>query len=132
MCKSSREKEREATMAIVPGDSGNLLSGSGQRAEGEILEELQRIAGAVRVERIVSTGQATPAGQWYDQPWGEWVLLVSGQARLRFASECQERVMGPGDYVWIPAHCRHRVEWTDPNCQTVWLALHECPEQDLT
>jgi cupin 2 domain-containing protein len=77
-----------------------------------------------RLERIVSTGQATPAGQWYDQERNEWVALLSGSAGLLFEGEGEPRVMRPGDHVIIPAHLRHRVEWTDPDHETVWLALH--------
>ena len=78
----------------------------------------------VRIERIVSTGQASPPGFWYDQDWGEWVVLLSGAARLRLAEEAEARRLAPGDWVDIPAHCRHRVEWTDPDQPTVWLAVH--------
>ncbi|WP_422419331.1 cupin domain-containing protein [Pseudomonas sp. GZD-222] len=78
----------------------------------------------VRIERIVSQGQASPAGFWYDQPQGEWVVLLSGSAGLRFEHESSDRVLRPGDFVEIPAHCRHRVEWTDSVLLTVWLAVH--------
>jgi len=77
-----------------------------------------------RLERIISTGQATPAGQWYDQQRNEWVALLSGSAGLLFEGERETRVMKAGDHVIIPAHLRHRVEWTDPDHATVWLALH--------
>ena len=77
-----------------------------------------------RLERIVSTGQATPPGGWYDQDTHEWVALLSGGARLRFEDEAEPRVLSPGDCLLIPAHRRHRVEWTDPETPTVWLALH--------
>jgi cupin 2 domain-containing protein len=76
------------------------------------------------LERIVSAGQATPAGEWYDQDTHEWVILLSGRAHLLFEHETHVQTLQPGDYVLIPAHCRHRVEWTDPTQQTVWLALH--------
>jgi len=76
------------------------------------------------IERIVSHGQASPPGFWYDQPRGEWVLLLSGSAGLRLAHEPCERRLTPGDFVEIPAHCRHRVEWTDSTQATVWLAVH--------
>jgi cupin 2 domain-containing protein len=81
-------------------------------------------AGGVRLEGIVSTGQATPAGQWYDQARPEWVVVLRGHAGLRFEDEAEARVLNPGDYVLIAAHRRHRVEWTDPGEPTVWLALH--------
>ncbi len=77
-----------------------------------------------KLERIVSAGQATPPGNWYDQEMHEWVLLLSGSAGLLFEGEKDVRVLRPGDYVLIPAHRRHRVEWTDGEQKTVWLALH--------
>jgi len=84
-----------------------------------------------RLERIVSTGQATPPGEWYDQDTHEWVVLLTGGAGLRFEDELEPRVLRPGDHLLIPAHCRHRVEWTDTVEPTVWLALHynlsRCP-----
>jgi cupin 2 domain-containing protein len=79
-------------------------------------------AGAVRVERIVCGGQASPEGCWYDQDRHEWVVVLRGAARLRFEDGVVE--MRPGDFVNIPAHQRHRVEWTAPDEPTVWLAVH--------
>ena len=78
----------------------------------------------LRIERIVSTGQATPAGEWCDQDTDEWVLLVAGSARLRIEGEARDRELGEGDFVLLPAHCRHRVTWTEPDKPTVWLAVH--------
>jgi cupin 2 domain-containing protein len=76
-----------------------------------------------RIERIVSHGHCSPPGFWYDQPDAEWVLVISGHARLRF--EGREAIeMSAGSYINIPAHQRHRVEWTDPDQPTVWLAIH--------
>jgi cupin 2 domain-containing protein len=81
-------------------------------------------SGRVRLERIVSRGHATSAGQWFDQDTNEWVTILKGGARLRFEDESEPRTLGPGDYVLIPAHRRHRVEWTAPDEPTIWLALH--------
>ena len=104
--------------------SGNLFAGiDEEKRDEELLITLAERPGG-RIERIVSTGQASPPGFWYDQDWGEWVVLLSGAARLRFADEDEPRYLGPGDWVDIPAHCRHRVEWTDPDQPTVWLAVH--------
>ena len=89
----------------------------------ELFEELLS-GGKFKVERIVSTGQATPPGQWYDQERNEWVVLLSGSAQLRFEDEDQPRDLQPGDYVNIAAHRRHRVESTSADQQTVWLAIH--------
>jgi cupin 2 domain-containing protein len=82
------------------------------------------------LERIVSAGQATPPGEWYDQDTHEWVALLSGGAGLRFEDEAEPRVLSPGDYLLIPAHRRHRVEWTDPETPTVWLVLHYSENRD--
>lgn len=76
------------------------------------------------LERIVSFGQGTPPGEWYDQEFHEWVVLLAGSAGLLFDGESTVHVLVPGDYVNIPAHQRHRVEWTDDKGPTVWLALH--------
>jgi cupin 2 domain-containing protein len=89
----------------------------------EIIDNLVE-ASNFRLERIVSQGHATPPGQWYDQPWDEWVILLSGSASLAFEGVDDTMVMQPGDFVHLPAHTRHRVEHTDTNQVTVWLALH--------
>ena len=78
----------------------------------------------VRVERILSYAHASPPGYWYDQDRSEWVMVVQGSAGLLLEGEEEVTVMEPGDYVDIPAHKKHRVEWTDPDVKTVWLAVH--------
>ncbi|HEY2586734.1 MAG TPA: cupin domain-containing protein [Tepidisphaeraceae bacterium] len=77
----------------------------------------------VRIERIVSQGHASPEEFWYDQETHEWVLLLAGAARLQFEGEAPIDLK-PGSYLHIPAHRRHRVDWTDPTQPTVWLAIH--------
>ena len=79
-------------------------------------------AANVRIERIVSHGHVSPEGYWYDQDQHEWVLVLKGAARLRFEDGAVE--MKPGDFVNIPAHKKHRVEWTTPDEPTVWVAIH--------
>jgi cupin 2 domain-containing protein len=103
----------------------NLFNAVPAEFPAEIIQVILA-AGNFRLERIVSSGQATPAGEWYDQDTHEWVALLSGGAGLRFEDEAEPRVLSPGDYLLIPAHRRHRVEWTDPETPTVWLALHYC------
>lgn len=102
---------------------GNLLITPAKPPAEEVFEELLR-GSQFRMERIISSGQATPKGEWYDQESDEWVVLLTGAARLRFADGDREIEFQPGDYINIPAHRRHRVEWTDPEQTTVWLALH--------
>lgn len=86
----------------------------------ELVETLAKSA-SVRIERIVSCGHSSPAGYWYDQSENEFVVLLQGAARLRFEDGVMEMV--PGSFVAIPAHRRHRVEWTSPDERTVWLAV---------
>ena len=103
--------------------SNNLFAGIPLEIPDEIIEVLLKTP-AFHLERIISAGQATPPGQWYDQETHERVVLLSGSAGLLFAGEAEVRELRPGDYLLIPAHCRHRVEWTDPEHKTVWIALH--------
>jgi cupin 2 domain-containing protein len=76
------------------------------------------------LKRIVSHGHATPPGEWLSEKQDEWVLLLSGQAGLRFAKEEAPFTMNRGDYLLIPANTPHRVEWTSAQEKTVWLALY--------
>jgi cupin 2 domain-containing protein len=81
----------------------------------------------VTIERIVSTGHATDADQWYDQDHAEWVLVLAGSAALIFEGKTEPLRLEPGSYLHIAAHVRHRVAWTDPSAPTVWLAIHLRP-----
>ena len=101
----------------------NLFRHITQASDTEIFETLLQ-TDVLKLERIVSTGQATPPGQWYDQDRDEWIALLSGSAGLLFDGERDIRVLQPGDYLLIPAHTRHRVEWTETGIETVWLSLY--------
>lgn len=107
---------------MIPGVQ-NIYSSIPPALSAELFQTLAEVDN-VRIERIVSDGQATPEGTWYDQAWDEWVILLSGSAGLHFEGGDQVRKLLPGDHVMIPAGCRHRVEWTDPAQKTVWLAVH--------
>ena len=100
----------------------NLLSPLPEPDAGERVDALLTRSG-LRIERIVSRGQASPAGFWYDQTEAEWVVVLAGAARLRFEDEAEARRLEPGDWVDIAPHRRHRVDWTDPVVPTVWLAV---------
>ncbi len=102
---------------------GNIFAQLSEKAEAEELTTLLA-APHLAVERIVSTGQATPAGEWLQQDRAEWVILLQGSAALSFEGEASPRILAPGDYVAIAAKRRHRIEWTDPKGATVWLAVH--------
>ena len=101
----------------------NIFDDIPPKGADEQLTELLR-APAVRIERIVSHGHASPPGFWYDQDCAEWVLLLEGAASLVFADGVEPIRLEPGDHVLIPARARHRVEWTDPDRSTIWLAVH--------
>ncbi|MBO9998687.1 MAG: cupin domain-containing protein [Cyanobacteria bacterium SID2] len=75
------------------------------------------------VERIVSSGQTTPSGQWYDQNRDEWVVLLQGEAVLSYEDGSQV-TLKRGDYLLIPARTKHRVEYTSAEPPCIWLAVH--------
>jgi cupin 2 domain-containing protein len=103
--------------------SGNIFASIPAQSDIEEITILAAWPGAV-VERIVSMGHASPPGFWYDQDWTEWVILLQGAAGLRVEGEAAPRSLRPGDYLELPPHVRHRVEWTAPDRPTVWLAVH--------
>lgn len=100
----------------------NLFADIPESLESELFETIA--AGHdLRIERIVSRGQSSPAQGWYDQESDEWVVVLKGEAIIAYPGG-DEVTLGQGDYLHIPAHCRHRVKWTDPGRATVWLAVH--------
>ena len=101
----------------------NLFLNIPESFSEEILETLLE-NDKFKFERILSSGQSTPPGQWFDQEKDEWVVLLKGKAGLRFETEEKIIEMNEGDHIFIPAHKKHRVEWTDDKQKTVWLALH--------
>jgi cupin 2 domain-containing protein len=100
-----------------------LQEGAALEQGAESFVELAR-AGGARVERIAS--RAVTSGDWCEQAWPEFVLLVEGSATLEFAGG-RRRNLKPGDWALLPAQCRHRVAWTDPAGETLWLAVHLPP-----
>ncbi len=103
-------------------ETANIFDGLPAELSQELIQTLLA-RGPLRIERIISLGHASPDGFWYDQDSHEWVVLLKGGARLQFEGEAPIDLR-PGDYVEIPAHQRHRVDWTDPSTPTVWLAVH--------
>lgn len=98
----------------------NLLANLPRHLPQELTTVLQEGHG-VRIERIVSAGHHSPEGFWYDQSENEWVMVLAGAAKLAVENRIME--MMPGDSINIPAHTRHRIEWTTPDEPTVWLAV---------
>ena len=99
----------------------NLFAGLPEHADDELFTTLLENPHC-RIERIVSYGQASPEGFWYDQGWDEWVLLVSGSAELDLSGELH--TLRPGDHLLIKAGVRHRVVSTAQGTPTIWLAVH--------
>jgi cupin 2 domain-containing protein len=102
---------------------GNLFAPPAMPVADEQFETLLARPG-LRIERIVSTGQASPPGFWYDQAEDEFVLLLAGAATLLLEGEAAPIRLAPGDWLHLPAHRRHRVEWTQAAPPTLWLAVH--------
>jgi len=101
----------------------NLFSQLPDCCNTEVFETIVS-ANNVRIERIVSCGQATADGEWYDQLHAEWVLLLAGSAEILLENEHKTRKLATGDCLLIPPRCRHRVVRTDPEQKTIWLAVH--------
>jgi len=101
----------------------NIFAGVPKELPYELFEGIIEM-GTFRLERIVSRGHSSLPGFWYDQVDNEWVILLQGRAGLRFQDMQDVMILEPGDYVHIARHRQHRVEWTEPNQETVWLALH--------
>jgi cupin 2 domain-containing protein len=89
------------------------------------LEKFEQIISGkdIQIERIISTGQTTTSGQWYDQELDEWVILLQGKAELSYADDTRIQLKS-GDYLLIPAHTKHRVEYTSIEPACIWLAVH--------
>ncbi len=100
---------------------GNIFSDVPQKAKEELFETLAEKEN-VRVERIVSTGQSSPECFWYDQDENEFVIVLNGSSQIKF-DDGEIVEMKKGDWLFIPAHKKHRVEETDSEQPTVWLAI---------
>jgi len=110
-------------MSGSPMQAENLFEGLPDDLPEELFTTLHR-TGHLRIERIVSLGHASPEGFWYDQKENEWVVVLEGRAEVQFEGEARSAPLQRGSYLYIPAHARHRVAWTDPTQKTVWLAIH--------
>ena len=100
----------------------NIFDSIPEDLESEVFENIIQ-NGSMRVERIISRGHSTPAGKWYDQTQSEWVLVLKGAATISIENEGDHALIA-GSYLNIPAHTRHRVKWTTPEIETLWLAIH--------
>jgi len=106
--------------------SGNLLAGLPDHPLTEEQFDTLLEHGPVSIERIVSTGQTAPDTGWFDQQQDEWVCVIDGVARIEIDGK-GETLLERGDWLMLPAHCRHRVVFTQTAPPTVWLAVHMYP-----
>lgn len=98
----------------------NILENLPSSIAAETLETIVQ-TDKLKIERIISKGHQSTDGFWYDQDQAEWVMLVKGQARIQFENEVIE--LHAGDYLNIDAHRKHRIEWTTPEEESIWLAV---------
>ncbi len=100
----------------------NIFDGLPKNIKTEITESLVD-SDNVKIERIISKGHSSPESGWYDQDKNEWVIVLKGSAVLLFSDDTSVDLKA-GDFIDIKAHTKHRVKWTDPDIETVWLAVH--------
>ena len=106
--------------------SENIFESIPENLDDEIIDLLVQDEN-VKIERIISKGHISPATGWYDQDNDEWVLLLKGSAIIAFDSDTgggSDICLETGDHINIPAHTKHKVKWTDPETETLWLAIH--------
>lgn len=101
----------------------NIFSEIPPRLQNEVFETILK-KDNISITRIVSNGHTTHEGDWYDQTDDEWVILLQGQATVLYEKDERLIKLMPGDYLFIPSHTRHRVDWTLPDNNTIWLAVH--------
>ena len=102
---------------------GNIYDKASMPLDGSEFSEILLHQERFRIERIISSGQTTPEGEWYDQADDEWVILLLGEAQIEFADSGIVN-LSQGDYMWIPSHVLHRVTSTSFNPDCIWLAVH--------
>jgi len=102
-------------------NKSNIFAQIPDKLPEEVFELIIR-KGDLQIERIISKGHTAPDKGWYDEDKNEWVIVLKGAATLSFETEDIELITG--DYINIPTHTRHKVSWTDPDTETIWLAIH--------
>ena len=102
-------------------DMKNIFDAIPGNIDTEIIEKIVDYEN-VKIERIISKGHTSPDTGWYDQAENEWVLVLKGEAVLQF-TDGSTLPMKAGDHINIAAHKKHRVQWTAPDTETIWLAV---------
>jgi len=99
----------------------NIFAEIPDELDNELVQVLQQ-SDNIKIQRIVSKGQVSPETGWYDQQQNEWVIVIKGEAVIAF--EQTEVAMQAGSYINIPAHTKHKVSWTHPDIETIWLVVY--------
>ena len=100
----------------------NIFSDIPQHLPNEIFQTIINTS-SCKIERIISKSHSSPKDFWYNQDQNEWVIILKGQAQIEFEKDKKVVKMKTGDYINLPAHCKHRVKWTHPEKETIWLAV---------
>ena len=100
----------------------NLFQSIPENLDEEIFEQLIESKN-IKIERIISKGHTSPKTGWYDQEQNEWVIVLKGEAIIAFKNEADIHLTS-GSHINIPAHTSHKVKWTTPDQETIWLAIH--------
>ncbi len=100
----------------------NIFDAIPNDLESEIFEKIVS-SDNISIERIISKGHASPETGWYDQDRNEWVMVLRGEAIIVF-EDGLSTTLKSGDYLHIESHQKHKVTWTDPSIETIWLAIH--------
>ena len=116
-CRLSRKLEGNKKIM-----SGNIFSNIPKQLNEEQFDELLKDKG-INIERIVSKGHTSPKTGWYKQQQNEWVLVLKGSAIIK-VKDAEQITLEEGDYYHLPAYTEHKVSWTKPNIETIWLAVH--------
>jgi len=101
---------------------GNLYKSLPKDLSNEVFTEIVQ-GENIKIERIVSKGHISPESGWYDQDDNEWVIVLKGEAKLSFKNNKDIHLVA-GSHINIPAHTKHKVIWTKPDTETIWLAVH--------
>ena len=97
----------------------NFFDTNGNISSTEIFENVI-VGDNLRVERIISHGQTTPPGEWYNQEQDEWVLVLQGEARIAYM-DGSDITLCKGEHLFLPRHKKHRISYTSTPC--LWLAV---------
>jgi len=99
----------------------NLFTNIPHDLDKELVDTLLQ-SGDIRIERIISKGHTSPESGWYDQDQDEWVIILQGEAIISFENDADKH-LGIGDHIHIPAYTKHKVSWTTPKIETIWIAV---------